>query len=61
MAERLPEEQGVGSSILPSGIIKLLIISPREESNHYFELRKLASYPLNDEGENSAFPPFRRG
>ena len=25
---------------------------PREESNPYFKLRKLASYPLNDEGSN---------
>ena len=24
---------------------------PREESNPYHELRKLASYPLNDEGK----------
>ena len=26
-------------------------LCPREESNFYYKLRKLASYPLNDEGE----------
>ena len=25
-------------------------LSPRQESNPHYELRKLASYPLNDEG-----------
>src|SRR3989344_577270 len=27
-----------------------LCLSPRQESNPHYELRKLASYPLNDEG-----------
>ena len=28
-------------------------LSPREESNFYYKLRKLVSYPLNDEGNMS--------
>ena len=28
---------------------------PQEDSNPYYEIRNLASYPLNDEGVNSIF------
>ena len=39
-----------------------IIWCPREESNPYHKLRKLASYPLNDEGPTSPWiiPELRR-
>ena len=43
--EMAAERSEVASSDLPFSKV-----SPREESNLYYEIRNLASYPLNDEG-----------
>ncbi len=34
----------------PVNIRVVFVLCPREESNLYYEIRNLASYPLNDEG-----------
>ena len=34
------------------------ILCPREESNFYYEIRNLASYPLNDEGNHPTLAGF---
>lgn len=36
--------------LLKKIIYWLFILRPQEDSNPYYKLRKLASYPLNDEG-----------
>ena len=43
---------------LYSGTHSLTFMCPRQESNLHYKLRKLASYPLNDEGISTTLPIF---